>query len=135
VANTYVHVLYLVKFSLYVFFFYHYEDITGQYQICSTNAWRKCFKESKEKTLSKLYLKRKFQILTVDLILPCYPCRQKLLSDKQIKFKEFCVSWNKFHKNLPRDTYLTKIPKNNMFCSKCNSCHLRRDIALRNPFS
>ena len=23
------------------------------------------------------------------------PCRQKLLSDKKIKFKEFCVSWNK----------------------------------------
>jgi hypothetical protein len=33
------------------------------------------------------------------------PCRQKLLSDKQIKFKEFCVSWNKFHKNLPRDSF------------------------------
>jgi hypothetical protein len=26
------------------------------------------------------------------------------ISDKQIGFKEFCVSWNKFHKNLPRDT-------------------------------
>jgi hypothetical protein len=24
---------------------------------------------------------------------------------KQIKFKEFCVSWNKFHKNLPRDSF------------------------------
>jgi hypothetical protein len=23
----------------------------------------------------------------------------------QIKFKEFCVSWNKFHKNLPRDSF------------------------------
>jgi len=25
--------------------------------------------------------------------------------DKQIKFKDFCVSWNKFHKNLPRDSF------------------------------
>ena len=33
------------------------------------------------------------------------PCRQKLLSDKQIKFKEFCVSWNKCHKDLPRDSF------------------------------
>jgi hypothetical protein len=33
------------------------------------------------------------------------PCRHKLVSDKQIKFKEFCVSWNKFHKNLPRDSF------------------------------
>ena len=32
-------------------------------------------------------------------------CRQTLLSDKQIKFKEFCVSWNKFHKNLPRNSF------------------------------
>jgi hypothetical protein len=39
--------------------------------------------------------------------------RQKLLSDKQIKFKEFCVSWNKFHKNLPRDGF--KI----IFLKKC----------------
>jgi hypothetical protein len=29
----------------------------------------------------------------------------KLLSDKQIKFKDFCVSWNTFHKNLPRDSF------------------------------
>jgi hypothetical protein len=29
--------------------------------------------------------------------------KEKLLSDKQIQFKEFCVSSNKFHKNLPRD--------------------------------
>jgi hypothetical protein len=33
------------------------------------------------------------------------PCWQKLLSDKQIRFKEFCMSWNKFHKNLPRDSF------------------------------
>jgi hypothetical protein len=39
--------------------------------------------------------------------------RQKLLSDKQIKFKEFCMSWNKFHKNLPRDGF--KI----IFLKKC----------------
>jgi hypothetical protein len=30
---------------------------------------------------------------------------KKLLSDKQIKFKEFCVSWNKIHKNLHRDSF------------------------------
>ena len=33
------------------------------------------------------------------------PWRQKLLSDKQIKFKKFCVSWNKFHKNRRRDGF------------------------------
>jgi hypothetical protein len=32
----------------------------------------------------------------------------KLLSDKQIKFKEFFVSSNKFHKNLPRDSFKKK---------------------------
>jgi hypothetical protein len=40
------------------------------------------------------------------------PCRQKLLSDKQIKFKELCVSWNKFHKNLPRDSFKIFVWKN-----------------------
>jgi hypothetical protein len=25
-----------------------------------------------------------------------------------MKFKEFCVSWNKFHKNLPRDSFKKK---------------------------
>jgi hypothetical protein len=29
------------------------------------------------------------------------PCRHKLLSDKQIKFKEFCVSWKNFIKICP----------------------------------
>jgi hypothetical protein len=29
----------------------------------------------------------------------------KLLSDKQIKFKEFGESWNRFHKALPRDSF------------------------------
>jgi hypothetical protein len=32
------------------------------------------------------------------------PYRQTLLSEKQIKFKEFCVSWNRFHENLPWDS-------------------------------
>jgi hypothetical protein len=39
------------------------------------------------------------------------PCRQKLPSDKQIKFKEFCVSSNKFHKNLPRDNFIKICPE------------------------
>ena len=30
---------------------------------------------------------------------------KKLLSDKQIKFQEFCASWNKIHKNLHRDSF------------------------------
>jgi hypothetical protein len=29
----------------------------------------------------------------------------KLLLDKQTNFKEFCVSSNTFHKNLPRDSF------------------------------
>jgi hypothetical protein len=41
-----------------------------------------------------------------------FSCRQKLLSDKQIKFKEFFVSWNKFHKNRPRDSFKTFFGKN-----------------------
>jgi hypothetical protein len=38
--------------------------------------------------------------------------QKKLLSDKQIKFKELCVSWNKFHKNLPRDSFKIFVWKN-----------------------
>jgi hypothetical protein len=30
---------------------------------------------------------------------------QKLLLDKQIRFKEFCVSWKIFHEILPRDSF------------------------------
>ena len=37
---------------------------------------------------------------------------KKLLSDKQIKLKEFCVSWNKFHKNLPRESFKIFFLKN-----------------------
>jgi len=33
------------------------------------------------------------------------PCWQKLLSDKKIKFKEFCVPSNKFQKSLPRESF------------------------------
>jgi hypothetical protein len=41
---------------------------------------------------------------------------QKLLLDKQIRFKEFCVSWNKFHKNLPRDSFKIFLEKNVVLC-------------------
>jgi hypothetical protein len=37
-----------------------------------------------------------------------------LLSDKQIKFKEFCASWNKCHKSLPRDSFKIFVWKNGL---------------------
>jgi hypothetical protein len=37
---------------------------------------------------------------------------KKLLSDKQIKLKEFCVSWNKLQKNLPRESFKIFFLKN-----------------------